>query len=325
MAFYVGGDTVHVWSKAEVDATPYRYRLPVFVRSNPPGPGAAADVAACVTRLKAIGAPPGCLVALDVETAVDAAYVRAFHAALRAAGHVLIVYASQSYTAGQGNPDGLYWGAQWTGAAHIAAGDAMTQYVSFSGYDESLATSALPFWDTRGATPPLPAPPANPWPLPAGSNGPDVVTLQGNLNRRGLAVPPLVTDGMFGPLTLAAVRHAQGVLGLPVTGIVDEALWKALEAVSGPPGAIPAYPVPSGITTAIPPLAVTISWQPGTPEAPHWRVQVAPDHAGQPGTAANSVVTAARATVALPGPGRYWYRVQAAGGSPFTAWEPFTA
>jgi peptidoglycan hydrolase-like protein with peptidoglycan-binding domain len=332
VAFYVGGDTPHAWSKAEVDATPYRYRLPIFVRSNPPGPGAAADVAACVKQLDAIGCPEGALVAWDVETAVDAPYIVAVHAALKAAGYPLIIYASQSAIAGQGNPDGLYWGAQWTGAVHIAAGDAMTQYVDFGGYDESSATSALPFWDTQAKAPvplPVPVPSGNPWPLQSGSNGANVVIIQDALNHKGYAAPPLAADGSFGPATLAAVRHAQGALKLAVTGIVDEVLWKALTALSGPPAAPPAgdYPVPASVTAVTAPLAVTVSWVAGSPVSPHWRVQVAADDAGNPGAVppgGSVTAVSTHATVALPRPGRYWCRVQAAGDSEFTPWASFT-
>lgn len=325
IAFYIGGDTVHVWSKAEVAAAPYRFRLPIWVRSNPPGPGAVVDATACLAQLAVTGAPKGCLVALDVETAIDAAYVQAFAAALKAAGYPLIVYASQSVAAAEGNPSGLYWGAQWTGAAHIAAGDAMTQYVSFSGYDESQATSALPFWDTQ-ATAPLPVPGAgDPWPMAAGANGPGVKQLQDDLNRWKYAVPPLTADGSFGPATLAAVRHAQGALGMAVTGIVDEPLWSALEAAVASPGASPVrYPVPGKPTVAVSP-SVVLAWEAGTPLPPHWRVQVAPDHAGKPGTVASHVTTIPHVALTLPAPGRYWFRVQAAGNSPFTSWAVFTA
>jgi Putative peptidoglycan binding domain len=328
IAVYAGGDTPHVWSKAEVDAQPYRYRLPVYVRSNPPGPGAAADVAACVRQLDAIGCPKGSLVAWDAETAVDPSYVQAVSVALRAAGYPLIVYASQSVIAVQGNPDGLYWGAHWTGAPHIAAGDAMTQYVDFGPYDESLASAALPFWDTQAkAQPPLPPPSKNPWPMGPGSNGAAVVVLQQELSRQKYAVPPLVADGSFGPATLAAVRHAQGVLGLSVTGIVDEVLWKLLAGLSGPPapGPAPAYPVPAGLAVTSRPTA-TIAWEPGTPLSPHWRVMVAADAAGRPGAIVASLVTQLpHASVTLTGPGRYWASVQAAGDGHFSPWAPFQA
>lgn len=166
---YLGGDTPHPWTDAEVAAQHARYRLPVWVRSNPPGPGAAADVAGAVARLKALGAPKGTLVAWDMETAADAPYIRAVYALLKAAGYLLIVYGSQSAVLGNHVPDGLYWGADWTGTPHLHSPDVMTQWVSFTGYDVSLAEASLPFWDTA----PHVLPPAGP--VPGGLSGTPVV------------------------------------------------------------------------------------------------------------------------------------------------------
>jgi peptidoglycan hydrolase-like protein with peptidoglycan-binding domain len=45
----------------------------------------------------------------------------------------------------------------------------------------------------------------------------------------------LVVDGQFGPLTETATKDFQKQVGLPVTGVVDEATWQAL------PGG---YPMP---------------------------------------------------------------------------------
>lgn len=149
VAFYVGGDTPHVWSVAEIQAQPVRFRLPIFTRSNPPGPGVASDVAAAVTRLREIGAPKGCLVAWDSETSVDPAYIKAVYFALKAEGYTLIDYGSMPGVFGNDNPDGYYWGAQWTNVPHIAPGDVMTQWRSLSSYDESSSQPVLPFWDTQ--------------------------------------------------------------------------------------------------------------------------------------------------------------------------------
>jgi hypothetical protein len=148
VCFYIGGDTPHVWTTSEIAAQKARYRLPIYVRSDPPGPGAGADVSAAVSRLREIGAPQGTLVAWDLETAADETYVHEVFDELKSAGYTLIVYGSQSSVFGNNTPNGLYWGADWTGTPHIAPGDAMTQYVSTNAYDLSLAQSTLPFWDT---------------------------------------------------------------------------------------------------------------------------------------------------------------------------------
>src|SRR5271154_3621691 len=54
VAGYIGGDTPHTWTSFEWAAQKARYRLPVYVRSNPPGPGADVDVSAAVAQLKII-------------------------------------------------------------------------------------------------------------------------------------------------------------------------------------------------------------------------------------------------------------------------------
>lgn len=161
VCIYIGGDTPHVWSLEEIGMQAARFRLPVYVRSNPPGPGPAADVAAALSRLRAIGAPKGTLVAWDLETAADAVYIRGVSTGLKSAGYELIIYGSESTVRGNDVPDGLYFGADWTSVPHLHSGDAMTQYVSFSGFDEELARPGLPFWDTRPPKP-KPAPPAAP-------------------------------------------------------------------------------------------------------------------------------------------------------------------
>ena len=112
--------------------------------------------------LHLIGAPHGTLVAWDTETAVDAAYIGGVYVHLAAAGYKLIVYGSQSAVMGNQNPDGLYWGADWTDTPHLHSGDQMTQYVSYPAYDENLAQASLPFWDTR------PVPKGWTFPAPSG-------------------------------------------------------------------------------------------------------------------------------------------------------------
>lgn len=251
--FYIGGDTPHPWSVSEVAALKqhYRYLLPIYVRSNPPGPGAAADVAAAVAKLNALGVPSGSLVAWDMETAADAAYIGAVYGALAAAGYVLVVYGTQSIVFGNRNPDGLYWGAQWTNVPHLAPGDQVTQYVSFAAYDESLAVSSLPFWDTR----PSPAPPPPPPPLPAwqaalqdaigkapvlGTGSKDaagqvplvhlaqlLVAGRGAWYHLG-AVTALTQDGDYGPKTAAGVKAVQHHYGLTADGVVGPKTWSAL-------------------------------------------------------------------------------------------------
>jgi peptidoglycan hydrolase-like protein with peptidoglycan-binding domain len=69
--------------------------------------------------------------------------------------------------------------------------------------------------------------------LALGSTGNDVVRLQELLNQKMPgAMPRLVTDGIFGPKTLARVQAFQAANGLVVDGIVGPKTWAALEAVA---------------------------------------------------------------------------------------------
>jgi peptidoglycan hydrolase-like protein with peptidoglycan-binding domain len=93
------------------------------------------------------------------------------------------------------------------------------------------------------------APSTNPWPLSVGSTGANVVTVQQGLNKWKYASPALVTDGNFGALTQAAVDKGQTAHSLPVTGVVDETLWKILLGTPPPPPppSQPFYGVPRNL------------------------------------------------------------------------------
>ena len=75
------------------------------------------------------------------------------------------------------------------------------------------------------ATDPPVTPGQHPPTVKLGSSGAAVVELQTALNAFGAA---LVADGIFGPLTDAAVRSFQGSHGLVVDGIVGPLTWTAL-------------------------------------------------------------------------------------------------
>lgn len=99
------------------------------------------------------------------------------------------------------------------------------------------------FRTVQGQTPPVtppvnpPAPGTPPFPgylLRQGSSGESVRTLQTLLNNSRIlypAVPVVAADGIFGPLTAAAVRTFQLYAGLSVDGIVGPLTWAALTAI----------------------------------------------------------------------------------------------
>jgi len=88
--------------------------------------------------------------------------------------------------------------------------------------------------------------------LSLGSSGPAVRDLQTRLNQVQKPVPPLVTDGIFGPKTDAAVRAFQGKACPPADGIVGPKTQAALDAAPPPPDPGPSlfYVVPSPLHIA---------------------------------------------------------------------------
>jgi peptidoglycan hydrolase-like protein with peptidoglycan-binding domain len=71
--------------------------------------------------------------------------------------------------------------------------------------------------------------------LSQGSDGPDVSDLQTRLNAAMPAAVPLVIDGIFGPLTKAAVVAYQGQHALVTDGIVGPITWGVLDTPVPPP------------------------------------------------------------------------------------------
>ena len=86
-----------------------------------------------------------------------------------------------------------------------------------------LVSEGQPFTQIQG-----PAPGVT---LREGSTGAAVSALQYFISIIGQfssAVPVLAIDGIFGPATTRAVNAVQSRLGLPVTGVVDQATWQGI-------------------------------------------------------------------------------------------------
>ncbi|MBI3943383.1 MAG: cellulase family glycosylhydrolase [Chloroflexi bacterium] len=65
--------------------------------------------------------------------------------------------------------------------------------------------------------------------LRPGDTGPDMVLLQSTLNvRPSSALPPLVVDGYYGPITLARVKEFERHNGLRASSIVGPVVWRKL-------------------------------------------------------------------------------------------------
>jgi hypothetical protein len=189
VAGYIGGDTPHVWTKEEWDAQGYRYRLPIFVRSDPALADVAGDVAAAVAKLHELGAPKHTAVALDSETAANAAYTAGFSVGLAKADYPIIEYGSLGHLLQNANPDGWYWCAD-PGAKGMVKGFVGTQNFWGHTYDLDVFEAAWVYqhvWDIKAAPKPAPAVPVNP-------------------------VPGLVVRGGWDRITVTwkPVRHATG-------------------------------------------------------------------------------------------------------------------
>lgn len=268
---YIGGDTPHTWSVTDWNSQHVRYRLPIFVRSNPAGASAAADVGAALMQLRNIGAPGGILIAWDMETAADPAYIKAVYNLITKDGYKLIVYGSQSSVFGNENPDGLYWGADWTSVPGLKPGNAITQFVSFNSYDEDTASATLPYWDKNPPGPP------NPYPtLQQGSTGTPVETAQDRLNLWRTFITPsfspaLTIDGNYGVKTEAAVKSFQTACKLTVDGVVGSVTWAHLKATPvrtpplPPPPPDPTYGAPTRLTVIGGKTSMKLTWEPPVP------------------------------------------------------------
>lgn len=150
--------TPHVWTKAEWDSQPNRFRLPIFVPSYFANLGwdSVRDPSSAISALIALGVPQGSYIGLDMETQVQPSYVQLFIQAMNQHGYGVLVYGSRSYVIQNPLPVGSksgYWAADWTGTAHMVPGMAATQYGSKSGpnidYDLNVISETIPLWDTQ--------------------------------------------------------------------------------------------------------------------------------------------------------------------------------
>lgn len=161
---YVGGDTPNPMSDAAIAKLPQRYRYPTWVRSNPNGgPQAIADATQFVAWLIDHKVPSGSHVILDLETAVDTAYVMTFDAALLKVGYKTTKYGSLSSIWQNPKTSGGTFVANPTGVPHmLSEGDTVATQYDFAGaYDLSLVFNQadLQLWDTQSTTTPTPVPP----------------------------------------------------------------------------------------------------------------------------------------------------------------------
>ena len=143
-AGYIGGDTPHVWTRAEWERFSRMHKLPIFTRSDPGSANAAGDAFAALRQLHAIGASAGIPFALDFETQVNAGYVDAFYDVVRWAGFLLWVYGSASTVFGNPACNG-YWSPIMQ-----AGGHSCTTTTTFAPPSTRKASAGTRPWSNRG-------------------------------------------------------------------------------------------------------------------------------------------------------------------------------
>ena len=242
---YTGGDTPHVWTAAEIAEQPEQYRLPVFVRSNPNLNDVTGDVTKFVTWLRSNQVPAGSAVVLDLETAVNVAYVNGFGAGLRNAGYKVLPYGSKSSLFQNPELDGYF--VADPGAKGVDENTVATQFAYDGTYDLSYIADSVPLWDAKPPAPIPPAPkppvPKPPTPTPAPTPpGDDVVlptlnstTAPGSLWTKSVQAilagkfgQKIGIDGNYGVQTIAAVEDVQRFFKITVDGITGPETWAIL-------------------------------------------------------------------------------------------------
>ena len=154
---YAGGDTPHVWTVAEIARQTARYRLPTWVRSNPQQANPATDAADFIIWLDQHGAPHGTATLLDLETAIDPAFVNTFGSILNGSGYWVLGYGSSSTLDHNPVLNG-YFVALPEIAAVIPPGYVAVQWKFAGSYDLDLILDSIPLWDTQPPSPPIPPP-----------------------------------------------------------------------------------------------------------------------------------------------------------------------
>lgn len=150
VGYYIGGNTPHVWTNAEVKADPAQYHLPIWVRSQPPF-NAQSDAMNMINWLRLHGAPPGISVVIDLETAVQPNYVQFLSATLAQANYPLITYGSEAFIFRNGRPTGGIWVASYLTPPypHLVPGSVATQYRPGGPWDYSIILDSVKLWNVK--------------------------------------------------------------------------------------------------------------------------------------------------------------------------------
>lgn len=139
-AGYIGGDTPHVWTELEWTRLGRMPKLPIFVRSDPGAASAITDAVDALCMCYHLRIPRGTPIVLDLEMAVNAAYVTVFGRVVHWFGYRVWPYGSAS-TIFRNPPLDGYWVADYRGIGpfmHSGRNVRATQYEAGGLYDSSL-------------------------------------------------------------------------------------------------------------------------------------------------------------------------------------------
>lgn len=166
VGIYMGGDTPHPWTEADIEEQTATYGVPIWVRSNPPGPGARPDAFDAIAWLKAHKVPAGCLVMLDLETAINGPYVGAFGGYLQDAGYKVCSYGSTGYLFANPPLDGYFPSVPGSMGLYDHADVIGTQTSIGPYFDMDVIASNVKLWELHPAKNPTPTPTPTPAPTP---------------------------------------------------------------------------------------------------------------------------------------------------------------
>lgn len=235
-AFYLGGQTPHVWTVEEVRAIPARWGVPIWVNVNPDG-DAAADADAFASQLARYGWSRGVSVSLDTEDTVQEHYIPVFDDGVKARGYTLLHYESKEVQGVNPPTSGGKWTALWDDDPDLPAGSAAHQYASAdqagTPWDSSVFSTSIALHELN----PIVRPAAQMATLSTGipmlqygDRGYAVHVLQGILTAAmGITPEAALRDGELGPVTRSLVVQWQDLYGIPDTpGLVGPATWASL-------------------------------------------------------------------------------------------------
>lgn len=152
-AFYIGGeDAYRVWPNSEIRGIRTRYRLPIWVNSNPSDYNQGLrDGRTAGNWGQKHNQQKGTCIAWDAEMAVNSGYLKGFDKGVKEKGFKCIVYGSRSAVLRNPKPSGGYWVAQWDDVASTKW--AAKQYANRGRYDISVVADSTSLWDVRASKP----------------------------------------------------------------------------------------------------------------------------------------------------------------------------